>query len=109
MSIPIVLQLTRDNDCVLYTTTGNDINHCLHIISVYLKSHLTLNIDYPSDYDEFECLYLENCSIKTKLIDYKIFSNNNWFQPWSLQEIYDYMLELINNNDIKDYLLKEDD
>jgi len=105
MNIPIVIQLVKKNNCELSTFIGDNLELCLQKIVLYLKQNLDMNIDYPDNIDDFTPIYLDNCLIKTHVFDYKIFINNDWTKPWTDQEIYEKIIEIIHNIDVQDSIL----
>jgi hypothetical protein len=107
MNIPITILLTKPKTSELMTLIGTNLDDCLQKITLYLKTNLEMNIDYPYDFDEFAVIYLDNCANKVDVFDYKIFYENNWIQPWSHQDIYENIVELIIKLDIQNMIIKQ--
>lgn len=79
----------------------DDMNEVRLELIKYLTSHFSLlNIDFPISYDDFENIWFNQTYVNADVFSYKIFSNNDWVSPWSLEEIYDDVLEamLIHEN-----------
>lgn len=62
----------------------------------YIVAHFTpLNIDFPLELDEFENIWFNQTYVSADAFTYKIFHNNSWTEPWSRQDIYDDVLEIM--------------
>jgi hypothetical protein len=106
MNIPIAINIITKNNIILKTLTGTDLNNCLNKIIIELKPHFDMKVDYPLDYDEFisiYCIYIKNNI--DNIFDYKIYNDNEWIKPWEEQEIYEKIVELINTQDIQDFII----
>jgi hypothetical protein len=68
------------------------------LINVLVKNISHLNIDYPDDFNDFEYQWFQRY-IKVNAFDYNIFINNEWVEPWELQEIYSDVLEVMQQNE----------
>lgn len=110
--IPIVIQLSipNFNKCILDTLIGLSIDNCLQKIILYLKEHLIMNIDYPSDLDDFTNLYwYNNNAMNNEIFNYSIFVNNRWETPWTNQEIYEHFLDYMHQSDITNAIINYND
>jgi hypothetical protein len=59
-------------------------------------AHFTpLNIDFPLELTEFENIWFNQTYVSADAFTYKIFQNNAWSEPWSQQDIYDDVLEIM--------------
>lgn len=65
------------------------------LIDYIVKQIQYKNIDFPLDFDNFEYIWLDNNYIDGNMINYKIFIENKWIEPWDLQEIYSDVLNKI--------------
>lgn len=70
----------------------------LKILSTYFK---VLNIDYPLEFHEFEFIWFNQQYINVSAFSYKLFINNKWEEPWELQELYNDILEIMHDEEIK--------
>jgi len=107
MSIPLTL-INNDptkNKYILTNYTCETLEECYNKIVIDIKKKILMNTDYPDTLDEFTNLiwYATN-TINNPVFDYNIFYKNEWIKPWSDEEIYDSILELINKLDIQDAL-----
>ena len=105
MSIPIFINITRPNFPKYETLTFNcsSLEDCKNKLIVNLKNLINKKIDYPEDIDDFATLFWYNENyMNNDFFEYQIFYENNWTKPWSLQELYDTVLEIINQVDIQD-------
>ena len=63
------------------------------IIDYIVKQIQYINIDFPLEFENFEYIWFENNYINTNMINYKLFINNDWIEPWDLQELYTDVLD----------------
>jgi len=103
-NIPIIINIITKNDIILKSLVGNNLDDCFHKILLELKPYFDMKIDYPLSYNDFEIIYLENCLYQKYIFDYKIY-DKEWIKPWSNQDIYDNILELIMTHDIQEFIL----
>ena len=84
MSIPVNILLTKpkQNKYESLYLVCNDLDDCYNKIIVTVKNSITLNVDYPDDYEEFKNLIWYNgISFDNDVFSYSIFSflpNRNW-------------------------------
>jgi len=108
MNIPIAINIITKKEIILKTLTGTNLNDCLNKIIIELIPYFDMSIDYPIEYDDFITIYFNSClyceNNVDDIFDYKIFNDNEWITPWSKQDIYDKILELINARDIQDFI-----
>ena len=106
LEIPIVIILYKPNrETKIFTLKGNSLENVLHNIVVCIKKEIDMKIDYPSDIDEFSNLYWFDTHDNFELFSYHIFNNSMWSSPWTQQEIYENILQLINELDIQNALI----
>jgi hypothetical protein len=56
-----------------------------------------LNINFPIELTDFECEWFDRNYMKANAFYYNIFDSNEsrWIKPWSLEDIYELILEEI--------------
>ena len=104
MSIPLNIILTnpKKNKYESIYLVCTDLDDCYNKIIVTVKNLLLLNVNYPADYEEFKNLIWYNTiSFDNEVFDYSIFTENKWLKPWSQQEIYDSICDIIHNVDLQ--------
>lgn len=103
--IPMILIFTRPNytpKYELFTFNCDTIEECKGKLLVNIKNKIFKNIDYPQHLEDFTTLYWYNDNfMDNHIFDYKIFYNNEWSQPWELQELYDDVIDIIHQVDIQ--------
>lgn len=102
--IPIVIHIEDYSSSRLETFIGSNLDDCLQKIILYLKPNFEITIDFPGDYETFQNLYSDPEMYKLKSFDYKIYSGD-WIKPWSEQEIYENIIELIHELDVQNSIL----
>ena len=76
----------------------------------FVVSHFkTLNIDFPDNLDDFNVIWFDNNRTEADSFTYMIIDYNNthfyqWNEPWSIDFIYEKILESIQELDIKEVL-----
>jgi hypothetical protein len=104
MSIPLHIILTNPtkNKYESLYLACNDQDECYNKIIVTVKNALLLSVNYPGDYEEFKNLIWYNgVSFDNEVFDYSIFIEGKWIKPWSQQEIYDAICDIIHNLDLQ--------
>jgi len=109
MKLPMYITLTCPNENKFITKNFifENLDECLNKIIITVKEHINKKIDYPSDLDEFRDIYwYQNNVMYNNVFEYYIFINDEWKQPWTLQEIYDDVIDIIHKNDIQNAILE---
>ena len=85
------------------TLICESLEECQNKLIVNIKNLILKKIDYPEDVDDFTTLfwYNEN-SMDNEFIDYNIFYDGKWTKPWLIQELYELVVNIINQVDIQD-------
>lgn len=101
--IPIIIILHKPNgETEIKNLKGNSLTNALSTIVINLKPFIEMDIDYPCEIQNFtNCFWFKNNNYYDDFFDYYIFHVNEWITPWSTQEIYDDILELIHKLDIQ--------
>jgi hypothetical protein len=108
MKLPMYITLTCPNENKFLTKNFifENLDECLNKIIITVKDHINKKNDFPNDLDEFTNIHwYENNIMNNEVFDYYIFINDEWKQPWTLQEIYDDVIEIIHKNDIQKAIL----
>jgi hypothetical protein len=71
------------------------------LIDIIFSNFKYLNIDYPSDLIDFEYIWFKEQYVKTNAFVYQICYNDKWSEPWDPQDIYDDVLEKIQDYENK--------
>lgn len=103
--IPMILIFTRPHHTPKYellTFNCESLEECKGKLITNIKNKISKNIDYPQNLDDFATLfwYDENY-MDNEIFDYKIFHNNEWVQPWELQELYEEITQIIYQVDLQ--------
>lgn len=104
MSIPLNILITKPklNKYESLYFTCNDLDECYNKIIVTVKNQITLNVDYPEDYEEFKNLVWYNgVSFDNDVFSYSLFTEGKWLTPWTQQEIYEAVKDIIYNIDVQ--------
>jgi hypothetical protein len=112
--IPFVVQfISRDTapETILYTEVANNYDDCYNKIVLYIKKKIDININYPSEFDDFNNLiwFSDSPMCNNDLFDYQIFYENKWIKPWTKQDIYNDILDLIEKLDIQNSIFISND
>ena len=113
MKFPMYITLTHpiENKFSINHFMFNTLDECLNKIIITVKNHINNKNVFPNDLEEFTNIHwYEDNIINNNIFDYNIYidSDNEWKQPWTLQEIYQDVIEIINQIDIQNALLNPD-
>ena len=98
------ITITRPNVPKYETITFvcNTLEECQNKLIVNLKNIIFRQIDYPVDVDDFVTNYwYDNNSMDNEFFDYQLFIDNKWTKPWTIQELYEIVTNIINQVDIQ--------
>jgi hypothetical protein len=110
MNIPMFITFTKPNIPKYETITFvcNTLEECKNKLIINLKNIINKQIDYPVDVDDFVTNYWYNDNAMDNIFfDYQIFIDNKWSQPWILQELYEIVINIINQVDIQDSIYND--
>jgi hypothetical protein len=86
----------------------DSLDECKNKVILTFKNQLEkYNFDFQNLFEDYISQYkfkYDN-TIYNLLVEYYIFYNNEWIQPWTIQEIYEISVDLINKLDIQKYIL----
>jgi len=71
------------------------------LIDIIFSNFKNINIDYPTDLIDFEYLWFKEQYVKTNAFVYQLCYNDKWSEPWDPQDIYDDVLEKIQDYENK--------
>lgn len=79
---------------------SGELNDCRnYIINVVSDNFKKLDIDFPLNLDDFEYIWFDSNRTDANSFTYILIPNNNnnisygWDEPWSLEDLYDDILE----------------
>jgi len=107
MNIPMFITFTKPNIPKFETITFvcNTLEECKNKLIITLKNIINKQIDYPVDVDDFVTNYWYNDNAMDNIFfDYQTFIDNKWSKPWTLQELYEIVINIINQVDIQNSL-----
>jgi hypothetical protein len=110
MNIPMFITITKPNIPKYETITFvcNTLDECQNKLIVNLKNIIYRQIDYPADVDDFVTNYWYNeNSMDNEFFDYQLFIDNKWTKPWTLQELYEIVINIINQVDIQNSIYND--
>lgn len=91
-----------------HTFVCNTIEECQNKLIINLKNIINKQIDFPNDVDDFVTNYWYNeNAINNDFFDYQLFMDNKWIKPWTLQELYDIVINIINQVDIQNSIYND--
>jgi len=84
-----------------YHTTHDSVENAKNkLIQTLVDNFKHINIDFPNNLVDFEYHWFKQQYVKANAFTYKIFSNNNWTEPWDCDEIYDEVLSQLEEYEI---------
>ena len=110
MNISMFITITKPHIPRYETITHvcNTLEECKNKLIVSLKNIIHKNIDYPADVDDFSTNYWYNeNAMDNEFFDYQLFIDNKWTKPWTLQELYEIVTDIINQVDIQDSIYND--
>lgn len=114
MSIPIVIQISRPHKfrprTDMICLTGSSLDDCKKQIVELIRDECMLLVgDFPDDYSEFANLvWYSKANMDNEVFDYKIFHEGKWIVPWDNQEVYDWVLDALHTEDLKNPVPEEE-
>lgn len=104
------ITITRPNVPKYETITFvcNTLEECQNKLIVNLKNIIFRQIDYPVDVDDFVTNYwYDNNSMDNEFFDYQLFIDYKWTKPWTIQELYEIVTNIINQVDIQNSIYND--
>lgn len=98
------ITITRPNFPKYETNTFvcSTLEECKNKLIINLKNTIYKQIDYPADVDDYVTLYwYADNAMNNEFFDYQIFVDNKWSKPWTIQELYEIVINIINQVDIQ--------
>jgi hypothetical protein len=110
MSIPMFITFTKPDIPKYETLTFicSTEEECYNKLIINIKNNISKEIDYPADLDDFTNLFWYNNNyMDNNIFEYKIFKDTEWVQPWTYQELYDSVVDIIHNVDIQNSIYND--
>jgi len=110
LTIPMFIIITRPKipKYEKLTFSCKNLEECKNKLIVNFKNNILNKVDYPEDLDIFSSLFWYNdYNMDNNLFDYEIFIDNKWTQPWTLQELYEQVIDIIHKVDIQDSIYND--
>lgn len=101
----LVLTINKYNtyfESVSYFNVYESLEDAKKLLVNTLVDHFKhINIDFPLELIDFEYAWFKEQYVKTNAFVYKIYSNDRWSEPWEPQDIYDDVLQQLENYEIE--------
>jgi hypothetical protein len=104
MSIPMYITITKPHIPKYETLTFicKDLDECHNKLIINIKKCIEKKVDYPEDLDNYAVLYHYNeNNMDNDIFSYNIFYENEWVRPWTYQDLYEQVIEIIHQVDIQ--------
>ena len=108
--IPMFIIITRPKipKYEKLTFSCENLEECKNKLIVNFKNNILNKVDYPEDLDDFSSLFWYNeYNMDNNLFDYEIFIDNKWSKPWTLQELYEQVIDIIHKVDIQNSIYND--
>ena len=110
MNFPMFITITKPN-VPKYETISiicKTLDECQNRLIFSFKKCIERNIDYPNDVDDFVTNYWYNeNSMDNEFFDYNIYYEDKWQKPWTLQELYEIVINIINQVDVQNSIYND--
>jgi hypothetical protein len=110
--IPLIIIFTKPTVPKYETVTFicDSLEECYNKLIINIKNKISKIIDYPEDLDNFASLYwYKDYNMDNEIFDYNIFYENEWKKPWSNQELYENIINIIHDVDVQNKILYKDE
>jgi len=102
----------KNNQKDTFNYTLDTLEECKNKLIITLKIELyEYKFDFTENFEDIEnylrSVYDWQSSNTNTLIDYYIFNGTKWLKPWSIQEIYENVVDTINKLDIQKAILNK--
>lgn len=99
MSIPYFLIINKPNcntiEIIVKTDVGNNIDEIKINIIKELEKEFS-KLDMPDNYEEFMFMsWYDTLPLNVEVFEYKIFMDGKWVKPWTNEELYEYIYEIL--------------
>jgi hypothetical protein len=112
MSIPLSIVVSKPNKHKLeikhYTEIAKNIDDAKSIIIHIFQEYLSKFPILPTDYEEFiyKCWFAD-ISADTEPFQYKIYLDNKWETPWSNDDIYEEVYDILHKVELLNAYVNE--
>ena len=98
--IPFYLIITKPNkhriEIKVINEKAIDIKEVRNRIIYIMQEELSTVHNLPYEYDNLIGIWYSSISADSEPFQYKIFNNNQWSSPWSIEELYDEAYEILH-------------
>ena len=98
--IPFYLIITKPNkhriEIKIMNEKATDINEVKNRIIYLLQEELSTIYNLPYEYENLIGIWYSTIAADSEPFHYKLFNNNEWSSPWSIEELYDEAYEILH-------------
>ena len=101
MPLPFILVTTKPNkqkiEVKLHSDTGTDLEDIQKKLIYIIQEQISVFNDIPDNYNDFiyKCWYQEHSADAEPFV-YKIFKDDEWITPWTIDELYESVYEILH-------------
>ena len=100
-TIPFIVIVCKPNkhkmQSTIITDVGKDLDDIKNKIVYIMQEEISVFDDIPDDYHRFiSDSWYNEMSADIEPFEYKIFYENKWIKPWSIEEIYDTVCDVLH-------------
>ena len=112
--IPFYLIITKPNkhriEIKIMNEKATDITAVKNRIIYLLQEELSTIHNLPYEYENLIGIWYSTIAADSEPFHYKLFNNNEWSSPWSIEELYDEAYEILHKLElISGYINEEND
>lgn len=99
--VPFFIVITKPNkqkiQTYLTTDTGKDLEDVKNKLVYIIQEHFSKCQEFPDSYEEFiNKQWYQHISADSEPFDYRVFSEDKWIQPWSSDDLYEQVVEVLH-------------
>ena len=98
--IPFYIIITKPNkhriEIKVINEKATDIKEVRNRIIYIMQEELSTVHNLPYEYDNLIGIWYNTIAADSEPFQYKIFNNNEWSSPWSIEELYDEAYEILH-------------
>jgi hypothetical protein len=110
MNIPMFIIFTKPTvpKYELTTYVCESLEDCQNKLIVNIKNKILKKVEYPPDLETFALTaWYNEYNMENYIYDYQIFLDNKWQKPWSLEELYESVIEIIHQVDLQNSIYND--